>query len=97
MKTKHYPVEGERVIYLPDACFTEKLVFQYNYPRWKAKLTGGFALSALKEIYIRESRRDDIKLLNHERGHLRGYKHTWHPTLMFPSWIGRIFNTYVIK
>lgn len=85
---------NEILIYLSDAAFTDKLVIEYGYKRWRAKLIGGFALPSLKEIYIRESRRDDEKLLKHERGHLRGYGHTWYPTLMFPSWIGRILNSY---
>jgi hypothetical protein len=91
---KHYPVKGEKIHILSDEEFTNKLVFQYGYKRWRARLMGGFALPTLKEIYIRVSRREDVKLLNHERGHLRGYNHTWLLTLMFPSWIGRIFNRY---
>jgi len=90
---KHYPVEGEKVFYLTDEAFTFGLQI-FGYPKWKAKLIGGYALSSRKEIYIKESRRGDVKLLNHERGHLRGYQHTWLPTLMFPSWLGRIFNRY---
>lgn len=85
---------NEIIYYLSDKMFTDKLVTQYGYKRWRAKLIGGFALAPLKEIYIRESRRGDVKLLNHERGHLQGYGHTYFPTLMFPSWIGRILNRY---
>jgi hypothetical protein len=88
------PVEGEEIIYLDDEEFTNKLVYQYGYNRVKAHLTGGFCFPVTKLIFIRESRRGDEKLLIHERGHLLGYSHTLFPTIMFPSWIGRIFNTY---
>lgn len=89
---KNYPVKGEKIYYLRDSDMNF-LVEQYT-PKWKAKLIGGCVFVARKEIYIREKRRGDIKLLNHERGHIRGYRHTWYPTLMFPSWIGRILNRY---
>jgi len=92
-KLKEYPVKGEKIFYLKDEDFTFTLE-AFGYPTWKAKLIGGYALSSRKEIYIRESRRGDVMLLNHERGHLRGYKHTFLPTLMFPSWVGRLLNRY---
>lgn len=84
----------EKIIYLEDGEFTDMLVNRYDYPCWKARLIGGFCFTDTKEIFIRESRRGDIKLLNHERGHLRGFRHTLYPTLMFFSWIGRWFNSY---
>ena len=93
-KMKEYPVKGEKIIYLNDADFTERLNMYEGYPLWKCKVIGGYCFPGIKQIFIRESRRGDMKLLNHERGHLRGYKHTWYPTLMFPSWIGRFFNRY---
>lgn len=89
---KGYPVKGEKITYLKDSDM-DFLMEQY-VPKWKAKLIGGCVFVARKDIFIREKRRGDIKLLNHERGHIRGYNHTWYPTLMFPSWIGRIFNRY---
>ena len=93
MRMKNYPVKGEKVFYDKESEITSVLV-SYGYPRWKAKLIGGYAFFRTNEIHIRESRREDIKLLNHERGHLRGLNHTYFPTLMFPCWIGRIFNIY---
>ena len=89
---KQYPVKGEKIHYLKDSDMN--FLLEQYYPKWKAKLIGGCVFVERKEVYIREKRRGDIKLLNHERGHLRGYNHTWYPTLMFPSWIGRIFNRY---
>ena len=86
-----YPVKGEKIEYVSDEKMDDILCF---LPKWKRKLIGGCVFVESKRIYIREKRRDDIKLLNHERGHIRGYKHTWLPTLMFPSWIGRILNRY---
>jgi hypothetical protein len=89
------PIKEEEIIYLEDEEFTDKLVYQYGYNRLKARLIGGFCFPVTKLIYIRESRRYDEKLLKHERGHVRGkFGHTWFPSIMFPSWIGRIFNTY---
>lgn len=90
---KEYPLEGEKIVILSDKEFTKKGQ-SYGWSNLKAKLIGGFCFPETKEIFIRESRKYDIKLLNHERGHLRGYNHTWLPTLMFPSWIGRLFNKY---
>ena len=95
IKLIEYPVKDEKIFYDKESEITRVLV-SYGYPTWKAKLIGGYAFFRANEIHIRESRKGDIKLLNHERGHLRGFKHAWLPTLMFPSWIGRIFNRYVI-
>ena len=91
-KLKQYPVKGEKIHIVPDKELTERMLI-YGW-RWKSKYIGGYSYPGKKEIYIKESRRGDVKLLNHERGHLRGYRHTWLPTLMFPSWVGRIFNRY---
>ena len=91
---KDYPAEGEKIVYLSDDDFTYNLVMIYGYNRLRARLIGGYCFPDFKAIYIRESRRGDIKLLNHERGHLRGYSHTCYPTLMNPSWAGMIFNSY---
>lgn len=90
---KEYPVKGEKIKYVSDEEMNDMLV-SYRWPLWRAKLIGGVVFVTSKQIIIREKRRGDIKLLNHERGHLRGYNHTWMPTLMFPSWIGRILNRY---
>lgn len=91
MKKKQYPVKGETITYVSDERMDAILGYM---PKWRRKLIGGCVFVESKEIYIREKRRGDIKLLNHERGHLRGYNHTWYPTLMHPSWIGRILNRY---
>ena len=90
---KEYPVKGEKVFVIPNRTL-EKSMKGFGWNILKRRLTGGYCFPDSMEIYIRESRKSDIKLLNHERGHLRGYKHTWRPTLMFPSWIGRLFNSY---
>ena len=89
---KEYPVKGEKVFILPDV----ELTYNMKMFGWgiRSYFIGGYVWVREKKIFIKESRKDDIKLLNHERGHLRGYGHTWKPTLMFPSWIGRIFNRY---
>ena len=91
---REYPVKGEKIFVISDAEFTAKGK-TYGWSNLKAKLIGGFCFPHSKEIYIRESRKLDVKLLNHERGHLRGFKHTWYPTLMFPSWVGRWINRYI--
>ena len=90
---KEYPVEGEKIYYLSDEEM-ERTVKKWYKPKFLAKYIGGYCTPSNKCIYIRESRRLDVKLLNHERGHLRGYNHTWFPSLMFPSWVGRWFNNY---
>lgn len=89
---KEYPVKDERIYYISDKEITRKMV-SYGWG-WKSKYIGGYCFPRTKEIFIRESRRGDVKLLNHERGHLRGYKHTWLPTLMASSWVYRWFNQY---
>lgn len=88
---KQYPMKGEKIFYVSGERMDAILGYM---PKWRRKLIGGCVFVKTKEIYIREKRRGDVKLLNHERGHLRGYKHTWYPTLMFPSWIGRVLNRY---
>ena len=90
---EEYPVEGEVVIFLCDKDMLEKVSKWYK-PKWLAKYIGGYCTPSNKHIYIKISRMYDVKLLNHERGHLRGYRHTWKPNLMFPSWVGRLFNKY---
>jgi len=92
---KEYPVKGEKITYLSDSEINQ-IGIKAGLPLWRAKLIGGWGEYPGTRIWIRESRRGDVKLLNHERGHLRGYHHTWLPTLMFPSWVGRIFNRYVL-
>ena len=88
---KEYPIKGEKVSYVSD----ERMGAILGYmPKWKRKLIGGCVFVNTKEIYIRESRRGDKKLLAHERGHLLGFSHILFPSLMFPSWVGRLFNTY---
>jgi hypothetical protein len=89
----NYPVDGEKIIIISNEEM-EKEVSKWYKPKWMARYIGGYCTPTNKTIYIKESRRGDIKLLNHERGHLRGYNHTWYPTLMFPSWFGRVFNKY---
>ena len=86
-----YPVKGEKITYVSNERMDSILEFM---PSWRRRLIGGCVFVSTKEIFIRERRRGDVKLLNHERGHIRGYKHTCLPTLMFPSWIGRLFNRY---
>ena len=90
---KTYPVEGEKIIILSDEEMVREVSRWYK-PKCLAKYIGGYCTPSNKTIYIKESRKGDIKLLNHERGHLRGFNHTWHLTLMFPSWVGRWFNSY---
>jgi len=90
---KEYPVKGEIVTYMTDKAMLEEVSKWYK-PKWMARFIGGYCTPTNMKIYIKLSRQGDIKLLNHERGHLRGYKHTFLPTLMFPSWIGRILNRY---
>lgn len=88
-----YYVEGENIRIVSDKTLTHKLVL-HGYPKSKAKLIGGFCYPDTKEIFIRESRKDDIKLRNHERGHLMGFKHTLYPTIMASSWVYRWFNVF---
>jgi hypothetical protein len=90
---KQYPMEGEKIAYLSDEEM-KRTVARWYKPKWMARFIGGYCIPSMKLIYIKESRKGDMKLLNHERGHLRGYGHTWLPTLMFPSWVGRLFNRY---
>ena len=90
---KQHPVEGEKIVYMSDEEM-KRTVERFYTPKWMARFIGGFCTPSNKVIYIKESRKGDVRLLNHERGHLLGFKHTWLPTLMFPSWIGRIFNKY---
>ena len=90
---KEYQVKGEEIIYLSDEDMLREVSKWYK-PKWMARFIGGYCTPSNKCIYIKESRKGDVKLLAHERGHLLGFKHTWLPTLMFPSWIGRILNRY---
>ena len=90
---KQYPVEGEKIYILSDEEMLREVSRWYK-PKWMARFIGGYCTPSDKCIYIKESRKGDVRLLSHERGHLRGYNHTWLPTLMFPSWIGRLFNKY---
>jgi hypothetical protein len=87
------PVEGETLIILSDNEM-EKEVSKWYKPRFLAKYIGGYCTPSTKTIYIKESRKHDMKLLAHERGHLLGFNHTWMPTIMHASWAGRWFNTY---
>lgn len=82
-------VEGEALYILPDVAFM-CLPNMINQGWFKRAFLGGYCYPSTKEIYIRESRCSDMKLLCHERGHLRGLKHTWKPGyLMFPYMVGR--------
>jgi hypothetical protein len=90
---REYPVKGEKIVYLSDADMLKEVSKWYK-PKWMTRFIGGYCTPSNLCIYIKESRKGDIKLLNHERGHLRGFGHTWYPTLMFPSWVGRILNKY---
>ena len=86
-------VEGESIMYLARKEMYKRLR-RFGYSRLKSYLTGGYCFPATKRIYIRNDRKNDIKLLAHERGHLLGFTHTVYPTIMFFSWVGRWFNTY---
>lgn len=86
---KEYPVEGEEIFIVPDKEFDENLK-KYGL----SKYIGGYCFSETKKIYIRESRKHDVKLINHERGHLRKYNHKWNLKLMCPTWVFRWFNRY---
>jgi hypothetical protein len=92
-KMKTYPVKGEKIVYMSDEEM-EREVSKWYHPKWLARYIGGYCTPSGKTIYIKESRKGDEKLLIHERGHLLGYSHTLFPTIMFPSWAGRLFNTY---
>lgn len=84
------PVEGEKVFLLSEEEFKEET---YVAERLYRKLfLGGYCFRHNKTIFIREKRRFDIKLLCHERGHLRGMGHTWkigylmHPYGLLRGW-----------
>lgn len=82
-------VEGEKVHILSEKEF-KALPYIAKQSWWNRMTLGGFCRPSKKEIVIRETRRYDTKLLCHERGHLRGLKHTWRVGyLMFPYWFGR--------
>ena len=82
-------VKGEELYILPDVEFV-CLPYMNTQGWFKNAFLGGFCFPSEKTIFIRESRTWDKKLLCHERGHLRGLKHTWKPGyLMFPYMIGR--------
>ena len=89
---KEYPVKGETIIFVEDKEFVKRCK-SYGFG-WKSKYIGGYCFPKTKKIYIKISRMHDKVLLAHERGHLCGFPHTKFPTIMFPSWIGRIFHTY---
>lgn len=90
---REYPVKGEIVTYLSKENMVSRLI-SFGHPKWKAKLIGGYCFPHNKTIFIRLDRIKDIRLLNHERGHLMGYSHTWRPTLMASSWVYRWINRY---
>lgn len=90
---KNYTVKGETIFIITDKEMLKR-VSEWYKPKWLARYIGGYCTPTNKTIYIKESRKNDIKLINHERGHLRDYKHTLLPTLMFPAWPGRFFNFY---
>ena len=82
-------VSGEKVYYVNENDFM-KLEYMEKQPWYKKLFLGGYCYPSSKIIYIRWSRRHDLKLLCHERGHLKGWKHTWIPGyIMFPYWVGR--------
>ena len=91
--TKEYPVKGEKIHILSDADLTAKIM-AYGRPKWRAKIIGGYCTPSSMDIYVRESRKDDIKLINHERGHLRGYNHKKYFGLMASCGLWRWFNYY---
>lgn len=90
---KDCPVKGEEITYLSKKEMIRRIM-TWGWPKWRASLIGGYCTPSNKKIYIRMDRKDDVKLLNHERGHLRGYNHTWYPTLMASSWAYRWLNRY---
>ena len=93
MSKKDFKLDGEKIHILSDEELTEKIM-AYGRPRWRAKLIGGYCTPTSMDIYIRESRKHDIKLLNHERGHLKGYKHKIYFGLMASCSLWRWFNYY---
>lgn len=95
MKTNkiEFPVKEEEIYYLSKEEM-ERRVKKWYRPKWMARFIGGYCIPEDKCIYIKESRRNDIRLLNHERGHLMGYSHTVYPTLMASSWVYRWLNRY---
>lgn len=93
MVLKNEPVEGENIVILTDKEMLDEVSNWYN-PKWMSRYIGGYCTPSNKTIYIKESRKGDIKLLAHERGHLRGFEHTSYPTIMFFSRLGRWFDTY---
>jgi lipoate synthase len=90
---QEYPIEGETLVYLSDKEMLDEVSKWYK-PKWMSKYIGGYCTPSNKHIYIKESRKYDDFLLAHERGHLCGFGHTWMPTIMFPSYIGRILYIY---
>jgi len=80
----YFDVEDEHFTQLTD-------ILLKRYPKWRRKLTGGVMFK--DTIYIKKSRTLFRKrLILHEIGHVLGYKHTWKPTIMNPTWLFRWFN-----
>ena len=90
---EEYPVKGEIVTYLSKEEMIKRLSVG-GCSRFRASLIGGYCYPHNKTIFIRIDRKNNIRLLNHERGHLRGYNHTWYPTLMASSWVYRWLNKF---
>jgi hypothetical protein len=90
---KEYPVKGEIIAYMTDAEMLG-IVSKWYKPKCLAKYIGGYCIPSMKLIYIKDSRKGDVKLLNHERGHLRGFNHVLYPTLMNATWVFRWINSY---
>lgn len=62
-----------------------------GYPRWRVRLTRGFALGDY--VLIKQSARIGLeRLIKHEIGHTLGKGHTLLPTIMNPSWLFRWFD-----
>jgi hypothetical protein len=74
-----------KIIYLRDEVFEK-----YMTGWWYKTFCRGFVIGDV--IYIREGTWLGLdRLVIHEIGHILGYKHTWLPYIMHPSWIGRWF------
>lgn len=81
-------VEGEYLHVLNEEAWAKNSYVAKSL--YRKMFLGGFCRPGSKNIYIRESREYDGKLLCHERGHLRGLMHTWKlGYLMFPYSLGR--------
>lgn len=92
LRTEDYELKGKNtpVNYLTDEEW-KKLLDTTSVASWKKRLLRGIRIN--EDVFIKDSAKiGKTVLIEHEVGHVLGFKHTWLPVTMNRTWLFRWFR-----